>query len=261
MPLIDKQILLGRLAPPLDKSLTEQVLDEFVSLERRYVLRDWEPAELDGGQFCEILARILYHQDSGNLNPNKKFNECVEYLENDQVPHHIQPRQQALDILQVLSTVYRFRSKRGAVHISATYSANPMDARCMIENVRWCMNETLRIYWQGDKEQAAKAIRELLDFDVPCIGKFENIILVQRTDLKPEEEVLVLLHYAGDQGFSRKELGLYAQCSAPAVTVALQNLCSPKTREVVPMDGKRYRLTDLGTKRVREKLGDKLLLQ
>jgi hypothetical protein len=47
--------------------------DEFISAERRFIQRDWGPAELDGGQFCEILARTLYHQDSGNLNHTKNF--------------------------------------------------------------------------------------------------------------------------------------------------------------------------------------------
>jgi hypothetical protein len=71
MPLIDKATLIGRLAPPLDQSLTELIVDEFISQERRFIQRDWEPSQLDGGQFCEVLARILYHQDSGTLNPGK----------------------------------------------------------------------------------------------------------------------------------------------------------------------------------------------
>jgi hypothetical protein len=49
-----------------------------------------------------------------------------------------------------------------------------MDARLMIENVRWAMNETLRVFWTGDRETVAKAIRELLQFDVPCVGVFED---------------------------------------------------------------------------------------
>jgi hypothetical protein len=78
--------------------------------------------------------------------------------------------------------------------------------------------------------QVAKAIRELLTFDVPCIGKFEEVIMVQRTDLTAEEEVLVLLHYAGEQGFTRTELGKYAMLKPPAVTTALQKLTSPDVR-------------------------------
>src|SRR3712207_7869439 len=42
------------------------------------------------------------------------------------------------------------------------------------------------------REGVAKAIRELLQFDVPAVGVFGGRILVQRTDLSVEEEVLLL---------------------------------------------------------------------
>src|SRR5687767_12122760 len=76
MPLIDKATLLAKLSPPLDDFLVGQLLDEFISIEKRYILRDWEPAELDGGQFSEILGRVLYHSDSGNLDRSRDFGDC-----------------------------------------------------------------------------------------------------------------------------------------------------------------------------------------
>lgn len=207
MPLVDKATLVSKLSPPLDRSLTETLVDEFISLERRFIQRDWEPAQLDGGQFCEVLGRIIYHQDSGNLNPSKELKECIAYVANDQVPHAITPRSDALHLCKVVNTTYKFRSARGGVHISPTYKPNHMDSKVIIEMVRWSFAETLRMFWAGtDREQVAKAIRELLTFDVPCIGKFEDVIMVQRTDLTPEEEILVLLHYAGEQGFTRTEI-------------------------------------------------------
>lgn len=232
-------------------------------MERRYIQRDWEPAELDGGQFAEVLARILYHMDSGNLNQSKEFDDCLKYVEDDrtQNQHAIQPRRDALHLAKVLRTIYKFRSQRGAVHITPTYQANPMDAKFLIESVRWCIMETLRIFWQGDREKVAKAIRELLQFDVPCIGTFQGALLVQRTDLSAEEELLVLLHYAGETGFTRSELGQHAKIPASSITEALQRLTSRDRREVVLVAGDRYRLTDLGSKKVREDLADKLLLQ
>jgi len=136
-----------------------------------------------------------------------------------------------------------------------------MDARLMVENVRWAMNETLRVFWKGDRDAVAKAIRELLQFDVPCIGVFDEIVIVQRTDLIPEEEILLLLHYAGETGFSRNDLGRYAQCSAPSVTRSLQKLVGQKYRQVVMLKSGRYRLTDLGSRRIRDNLTDKLLLE
>src|ERR1700734_2598771 len=261
MPLIDKATLIARLAPPLDPSLTEALVDEFISLERRFIQRDWEPAQLDGGQFCEILGRIVYHQDSGNLNLNRKFEECISYVVNEQVPHAINPRSDALHICKVINTAYKFRSARGGVHISPSYKPNHMDSKVIIEMVRWAFADTLRKFWSGvDREQVAKAVRELLSFDVPCIGKFEEVIMVQRTDLSAEQELLVLLHYAGEQGFSRTELGKYAMMSKASVTTALQKLISPDIREVVQLLSGKYRLTDLGSKRIREKKPDKLLL-
>jgi DNA-binding MarR family transcriptional regulator len=261
MGLVEKNLILSQISPPFDPLLSRQLFDEFISIEQRYIQGDWEPAELDGGQFCEILARILYHLDSGNLNQSKSLDDCCQYIENQQVTHSINPRNDALLLVRVLRTVYKFRSQRGAVHISPTYTPNQMDSKFMIESVRWCMNETLRIFWQGDREKVAKIIRELLQFDVPCIGKFEDILLVQRTDLTAEEEILVLLHYAGEIGFSRSELGRYTHFSPSSVTRALQKLSSPQFRQIVMLSHERYRLTDLGSKRLREELADKLLLQ
>jgi len=136
-----------------------------------------------------------------------------------------------------------------------------MDARMVVENVRWCMNETLRIFWTGDREKVASAIRELLQFDVPAIGVFEDIIMVQRTDLTAEKELLILLHYAGEKGFTRTELGKYSHFSPRSITRSLQKLHSPKCREIVLLPGERYRLTDLGSKRVRTELSSKLFLE
>lgn len=261
MALVEKKRMLDELSPPLDHLLCSQLLDELVSAERRFIQRDWEPAELDGGQFCEILARIYYHQDSGNLSHTKSFDDCVKYLENDQAPHALSPRHKSLHVARVLKTIYKFRSQRGAVHISPSYQPNHMDSKLVIESVRWCMNETLRIFWRGDREAVAKAIRELLQFDVPCVGVFEDIILVQRTDLTPEEELLVLLHYAGENGFSRTDIGKFLNASPTTATRTLQKLASPSERKIIQLGNGRYRLTDLGSKKVRENLSDKLLLE
>ena len=91
-------------------------MDVFISLERRFIQRDWEPAQLDGGQFCEVPARILCHQDSGNLNPGKDHDECLTYIEDQkgQNTHAITPHRDALHLAKVLRTIYKFRSQRAA---------------------------------------------------------------------------------------------------------------------------------------------------
>lgn len=77
MPRLQKSSLTAKLCPPLDGVLVEQMLTEYVSLENRFVLREWEPATLDGGQFVEAASRIVYHQDSQNLNRRRGVAKCL----------------------------------------------------------------------------------------------------------------------------------------------------------------------------------------
>ncbi|MEM1098950.1 MAG: hypothetical protein AAGH92_09190 [Planctomycetota bacterium] len=258
MGLIDKSQLLRELCPPLDALLTEQLISEYLSIERRFMLGDWEPAELDGGQFAEIASRILYAVDSKNVNRSKGVDDCLSYLEREE-NDHVLVREDARSLCRSLRLLWKFRSKRGAVHISPNYSANHMDAKLMLELSRWIFMEILRLFWHGDRERVAKAIRELLRFDVPCVGTFQNALLVQRTDLDPEEEILVLLHYAGESGFSRREIGRHALLDAPRITRTLQKLSGADMRQIIKID-EDYYLTDLGSKRVREELSGKLRL-
>lgn len=260
MGLIERDTLIARISPPFDHLLATQLIDEFISMERRYIQRDWEPAELDGGQFSEITARILYHQDSGTLNYKKEHKECLKYLE-DETNRHSLVRVEVLHLCKVLHVIYKFRSQRGAVHISATYSPNHMDSRLLMESVRWCLNEMLRIFWIGDRNEVAKAIKELLQFDVPCIGKYDDIPFVQRTDLIAEEEILLLLHYAGILGYSRRELGQYCLHIPQRISDVINKLKSIKFRQITQLNNGNFVLTDLGHRRIRIELADKLLLQ
>ncbi|MCZ6655172.1 MAG: hypothetical protein O7D91_19350 [Planctomycetota bacterium] len=255
--------LVAQLSPPLDSELLTALVEEFVSLERRYVLCDWEPATLDGGQFVEIAARAVYHSDSGNLNKRKSLDACCKYIEdpNNSNQHGFPGRRTALHLCRVIRTVYKFRSQRGAVHIDPDYTANELDTSMIMANVRWIMSEILRVFWTGAKSEVAQAIREIIRFDVPAVLKIDERYLVLRVDCTTEEEILILLHNAGEAGMARDELGKSIPKSAPSVTNSLKALMSAERREVVPRADQRYMLTPRGSKRVREELAAKLTLQ
>ena len=100
---MDLPVILSHLSPPLDNTLSTQLFKEFIDIERRFVLRDWEPATLNGGQFAEIAARIIYHIDSGNLNTRKGVDSCLSYVED---PNN--------------SNVHSFPHRRSALHLAKT---------------------------------------------------------------------------------------------------------------------------------------------
>ena len=129
-----------------------------------------------------------------------------------------------------------------------------------MENARWVLSEILRVFWTGDRTLIARFIRELLQFEVPSIGEFGGKLLVQRTDCTVEEEVIVLLHHAGEQGLSRKHLGQFVRGSPSAISQALKKLISNTLRQVIQLESANYRLTDLGVQRVLSQLMTKLSL-
>jgi hypothetical protein len=257
MALIRKESLVTALSVHLDRALVEQLLSEFISQERRYVLRDWEPATLDGGQFVEAAARIIYHVDSGSLNSRKGVDDCLSYVENTGGNDHAFPdRKSACHLCKVLRTIYKFRSDRGAIHIDPLYTANELDSRLVIDNSRWALSELLRLFWSGSRTEVARAIREILQFEIPAVGKFGDQIIVQRPDCTAEEEVLLLLHDSGEEGLNRGSLGRAVKKTAGRVTQAVQEL--QQRREIIRMGSGFYRLTDLGARRVIQELGEKL---
>jgi len=262
MPLVDKSSLKKDICPPLDDILVDQLLSEYISQEKRFILREWEPSTLDAGQLTEAAARIVYHIDSGNLNHRKNVDDCLKYIEDlgQNNKHHFPDRKAGIHLARVLRTIYKFRSDRGAIHIDPQYTANHLDSKLVIENSRWILAELMRLFWNGDRAKVAVAIREIVEYELPVIGKFEEILLVQRTDCKVEEEILLLLHYAGESGLSQQKLTHYIPKDPGGVSRALKGLGPTGKRQIVRLRSGNFRLTDLGTKEVLTKLATKLAL-
>jgi hypothetical protein len=256
---LDQAGLLHAVCPPLDGELTSVLLRELVSMERRYALRDWEPATLDGGQFTEAASRILYHQDSTNLNKTKGVASCLNYIEDSKLSHAYPDAKSARHTAKVLRAIYKFRSDRGAIHIAPGYTANQMDAKLLLDNARWVLAEILRVFWTTDQGAVAKAIRELIQFEIPVVGQYGDRLLVQRTDCTIEEEILILLHHAGEDGLSRTQIGEYVGRDPSSVTRALQRLISPRLRQIIKLGSSTYHLTDIGSRRVLQDLAEKLI--
>ena len=124
-------------------------------------------------------------------------------------------------------TLYKFRSQRGAVHIDPDYNANELDSMLVISLARWIVSEILRIFWSGDTTIVATTIREIVRYEVPAILTIDNQFLVLHTDCSVEEEILLLLHNAGEKGMSRTEIGKSIPKAAPQITRAIQLLASP----------------------------------
>ena len=236
----------------VDSRLATQLIDESVALEENFLLKRWKYTELDGGRFAEVAARITYSIDSQNVSVTKSVDDCLKYIDNQQVPHHFPEPQSAIHLAKVIRAIYKLRSQRGAVHVSPTYTANEIDSRFILEASRWVLAELLRLFVTGDREEVAEIVRELARFPQPLIRTYQDVPLLQSVRFTTQEEVLVHLFHAPD-GRSLADLIAAIPKAPSGVRQAVKDLQGPKVRQVVVRSG-RVLITDLGIRRIEERL-------
>lgn len=240
------------LARTVDPQLAEQLVDQFVAVEEAFLLKKWKYSELDGGRFTEVAARILYSVDSANLSRTKSVDDCLKYVDNDQVPHKFPERQAAIHLTKVLRAIYKLRSQRGAVHVSPTYTANEIDSRMILESVRWVLADLLRIFVATDREMVANIVRDLSRFPQPLIRNIEDEPLLQSVTFTTEEEILAHLLHASD-GLATAALVNVIPKSASGVRSALSKLSDAKSRQIAKRADKWF-ITDIGIARIEERI-------
>ncbi|WP_394612970.1 hypothetical protein JNUCC0626_23725 [Lentzea sp. JNUCC 0626] len=244
------------LAKAVEPKLAEQLIQEFVSLEEAFLLKRWKYTELDGGRFAEVAARIVYSVDSTNVSLTKGVDDCLKYVDNDQVSHNFPERQGAIHLAKVLRSIYKLRSQRGAVHVSPTYTANEIDSRLIVESARWVLSEILRIFVQSNREQVAEAVRNLARFPQPLIRTYGDIPLLQSVTFTTEEEILAHLLYATD-GLPVSDLIATIPKDPSGVRRAVKKLAAAACRQIVQR-GQRWFITDLGINRIEDRIAKEI---
>jgi hypothetical protein len=258
MVMVKPDELSAALSAAINTQLATQLIEEAVAIEETFLLRKWKYSELDGGRFAEVAARIVYSVDSGNLSLMKSVDDCLKYVDNEQVPHNFPERQAAIHLAKVIRAMYKLRSQRGAVHVSPTYTANEIDSRFVIEAVRWLLADLLRIFVTSGPDQVADIVRDLARFPVPIIRKYGELPLLQSVVFTTEEEILA--HLLNSQaGLAARELIVSIPKDQSTIRRALRKLSGPQVRQVVERTGA-WLITDLGIKRIEARIEREALL-
>lgn len=249
---MDTKQITDNLATTVDPTLAKQLIEEAVSIEEAFALRRWKYTELDGGRFAEVAARIVYAADSHNTSLTKSVDDCLKYIDNNQVPHNFPQPQASIHLAKVIRSIYKLRSQRGAVHVSPVFTANEIDSRLVLESARWVLAEILRIFGSIPRDDLAEIIQSLSRFPQPLIRMFGEVALLQSTTFTTEEEILAHLLFA-DSGLTATELTKAIPKDPSGIRRAATRLTTPKLRQVVLRE-KAYMITDLGIQRVEEKI-------
>lgn len=248
--------LITELSTVVDSSLANAVVENYVEMQKRFLAGDWKPAELDGGRFCEAVARCIHQLDAGTVTHAKLPGKICERLEDETVAHILNVKDRH-HVAKVISVLYKFRSDRGAVHISPIYTANEMDSILVLHSAKWLFAEFLRLAWKKDLNTIAETIARIIQLEHSLIHELDRKPLVLAKGISAQNEVLLLLNHAAGNRLSRSTLrALTTHQTNNAVNVALSNLL--KNKEVRETDDGEIALTPLGQKRIIEEIIPKL---
>ena len=177
--------------------LREPLLDEFGKIVRNYREQRWEPAELNGGKFSEIVYTILRGHVDGKFasSPYKPGNmvEACRALEHATTF----PRSVRIQIPRLLLGLYEIRNNRNVGHVGADVDPNRMDATVVLQIAKWVMAELVRIFHGTTTDAATAAVESLTERTVPLVWKSGPYTRVLSSNLTAVEKVLVLLYSEG----------------------------------------------------------------
>lgn len=237
----------------IDGSLTRQVVESYGEMQRRFLLQDWKPTELDGGQFCEAIVRAFYQLDSGHITHSQLPSEITNKLLDESLPHKLNIKDRT-HFSKTLSLIYKFRSDRGAIHISPRYSANHLDAILLIYGVKWLLSDFLRIAMQEKPEKIIELVESIIEIETPLIHTADGIPLVLDSKIRPLEEVLMLLFFAEDGKLPKKKLYEYTKQSTTAINGAVAWLIKKRLIRKLKDQRKSLMITPTGRKFVIENI-------
>lgn len=247
--------LISDLSGAVDPALAGQVINSYVEMQQRYLSGDWKPSELDGGRLCEAVSRAIYQLDSGTITHSQLPGQIkTKLLDEDKVTRqHNLALKDRQHIVKVIDTVYKFRSDRGAVHISPTHDANAMDAMFIVHAGKWIVSEFLRIAWNKDRSVVAEVIDQLVQMEVALVHHLDGKPLVLVPGISAPDEILLLLYRAPNNRLTRGEIREYAPHQRPGTLQrALSRLIA--NRDVRAANGDEVALTPKGQKRVLDKV-------
>ena len=228
--------------------LREPLLKSYREIFANYIQHRWEPAELNGGKFCEVVYSIIAGATSGTFaaTPSKPANmvlACRTIESTPPDPNRAGDRSLRILIPRMLPPLYEIRNNRGVGHVGGDVDPNFLDATAVYGMSSWALAELIRIFHNVSTKEAQETVDALIERKHPLIWEFEGTGRVTRRVLDPKmnkgAQVLLLLH-AKPSWVSEGDLIDWVEHSNP--TVFRDILKQHHKSRLLEFDEERHRL-------------------
>jgi hypothetical protein len=226
--------LIAQLSTAVEPAFARDAVMSYVEMQQRFLAGDWQPTELDAGRLCEAVSRAVLQLDTGTVTHSDLPAAIRDQLLSKRGAHKLDDKDR-YHISKAIEVVYKFRSDRGAVHISPTHVANQIDSVFVMHVGKWILAEFLRLAWNADRDAIGRVIEQLAQLEHSVVHELDGKPLVLSTAVSIPEEILLLLHHAPGNRLTRREIHEYTtNRSTRGVNGAIQSLMERKEARAVP---------------------------
>lgn len=191
-----QKVLEGEALGALPKGLRGELLKCFRQIVSNYRQHRWEPSELNGGKFCEVVYTILkgYIDGSYPQRAKKPANFFDDALALSQADKHQFPRSVRIQIPRTLVALYEMRNNRGVGHVGGDIDPNHMDATAVLSMAKWVMAELVRLFHDTDVDTASETVDALVSREIPMIWEVAGRKRVLDPSISLKNQTLLLLY-------------------------------------------------------------------
>jgi hypothetical protein len=249
----------ARVLAALPARLRDELLESYREIMSNYLERRWEPAELNGGKFCEVAYSIVNGAVTGTFpakasKPASMVDSCRALEKVPALTTRVGDRSLRVLIGRMLPVLYEIRNNRGVGHVGGDVDANHMDAEAVQAMASWVMAELVRIFHGVTTDEARDTIDALVERKTPAIWDVEGVKRVLDPRVQAKDQVLMLLHHSTGW-VSTDDLFKWVEYSNPSMfrTTVMRPLHKGRLIEH-DVAQKRARISPSGSKVVEENL-------
>jgi len=181
----------------LPKSLRDELVACYQAIVTNFSEGRWEPAELNGGKFCEVVYSIVLGALNGSFptRASKPANMVDACKALESIPSSSNgARSLRILIPRLLPFLYEIRNNRGVGHVGGEVSPNAADSANVLSATSWVMAELVRIFHGMELKEAQALVNALVNRRHPLVWSIDDLKRVLDPSLKKSEQVLVLLY-------------------------------------------------------------------
>lgn len=245
----------------LPVGLRDALFKTYLEIAANYLEHRWEPSELNGGNFCEVIYTIIDGSIRGVLaakpsKPNDMVKACraLEILPANS--KRVGDRSFRILIPRMLPALYEIRNNRGVGHVGGDVDPNFLDATAVYGMASWVLAELVRIFHNVSTEEAQETVDALVERKVPLVWELDDLKVkrVLAPSMSNHDQTLILLNRSLGW-ISDKELLTWVEYSN--LTMYRKRVLGPLHKaRLIEFDRKqgRARISPLGVKQVEQEI-------